>query len=148
MKTIFDETIRGQLLARIKLVNETCTASWGQMSVHQMLKHCIRWEKMALGKKKYRLSIPGRLFGKMVLKGFIKDDTPFRRNVPTLPDLRIKDDGGDVESLKSEWIALIREYEHYSNFDFVHPFFGRMNKDQVGVMAYKHTDHHLRQFGC
>ncbi len=101
-----------------------------------------------MGKKKYRPSILGRLFGKVALKSFIKVDAPFRRNVPTLPDLRIKEDGGDVESLKSEWIALIREYKDYSNFDFVHPFFGRMDKDQVGVMAYKHTDHHLRQFGC
>ena len=148
MKTIFDETIRDQLVARIDLVNDTCTARWGQMSVHQMLMHCIRWEKMTLGKIKYRRSIIGRLVGKMALRGFVKDDTSFRRNVPTLPDLRIKEDGGDLESLKSEWIALIREYEHYSNSGFVHPFFGKVNKDQVGVMAYKHTDHHLRQFRC
>ncbi len=101
-----------------------------------------------MGKKKYKQTFLGRVFGKIALRGFIKDDAPFKRNVPTLPDLRITEDGGDVASLKSEWIALIREYTQYSNFDFVHPFFGKMNKDQVGVMAYKHADHHLRQFGC
>lgn len=148
MNTILDETTRDQLLARINLLNENCTANWGQMNVCQMLKHCIRWEEMALGKKKYRQSILGRLFGKMALKRMIKDDAPLKRNVPTVPDFRVTEKSGDVESLKSEWITLIREYAQYPNFDFVHPFFGKMDKEQVGVMAYKHADHHLRQFGC
>lgn len=28
------------------------------------------------------------------------------------------------------------------------PFFGRLTKAQWGRLAYKHVDHHLRQFGC
>lgn len=148
MKTILDETTRDQLVARIDCVNESCTANWGQMNVSQMLKHCIRWEKMALGKKKYKQAFLGRLFGKMVLKGFIKDDAPLKRNVPTVPDFKVTEAGGDMNSLKSEWIALIREYANYPDFVLVHPFFGKMERDQIGVMAYKHTDHHLRQFGC
>jgi len=28
----------------------------------------------------------------------------------------------------------------------MHPFFGKMTKEQVGYLAYKHTDHHLWQF--
>ena len=45
-----------------------------------------------------------------------------------------------------KWIALIEGYAQYSNTDFVHAFFGKMTKEQVGIMTYKHTDHHLRQF--
>ena len=86
MKTILDKTTRDQLVARINFVGDNCAANRGQMKVYQMLKHCIRWEKMALEKNKYKRSILGRLFGKM-------------------------------------------------------------DQEQVGVMAYKHTDHHIRQFG-
>jgi len=43
---------------------------------------------------------------------------------------------------------LINEYSAYSfpDYSFVHPFFGKMTKEQIGYHAYKHIDHHLRQF--
>jgi len=30
----------------------------------------------------------------------------------------------------------------------VHPLFGRLSFREWGVATYKHTDHHLRQFGA
>jgi hypothetical protein len=45
-------------------------------------------------------------------------------------------------------IALIEEHGRRFNAGFVHPFFGRMTQEETGVLAYKHSDHHLRQFGC
>ncbi|MEK7381556.1 MAG: DUF1569 domain-containing protein [Gemmatimonadota bacterium] len=29
-----------------------------------------------------------------------------------------------------------------------HPAFGSMTKSSWGILAYKHIDHHLRQFGA
>jgi hypothetical protein len=97
MKTIFDKITRNELINRINLLNKNSTAQWGKMNIYQMLKHCTQWEKMALGKKKYKQSFLGRLFGKMALKDFIKDETPFKRKVPTVPEFRIKEQSGDVE---------------------------------------------------
>ena len=82
----------------------------------------------------------------MALKDFIKDEIPFKKNVPTVPAFKIKELTGDVKLEKKKWINLIDEYAHFSNVDFVHPFFGKMNKEQIGYLAYKHIDHHLRQF--
>ncbi len=146
MKTIFDKTTRDELISRIYLLNEKSTAQWGKMNIYQMLKHCNQWEEMALGKKKYKQTFLGRLFGKMALKDFIKDEAPVKQNLPTVPEFKIKDQSGDIELQKNKWVNLIDEYAQFSNFDFVHPFFGKMNKDQIGYLAYKHTDHHLRQF--
>jgi len=42
----------------------------------------------------------------------------------------------------------MKEYDHYSNDGFIHPFFGKLTKEQAGYMAYKHIDHHLRQFNA
>ena len=47
---------------------------------------------------------------------------------------------------KAKWIALIGGNADFSNPDFVHSFFGKMTKEQIGYMAHKHADHHLRQF--
>jgi len=145
MKTIFDQTTRAELIRRINLLDDESRAQWGRMNIYQMVKHCRLWEEMILRRKQYKQAFIGRLFGKMALKSVLKDESPLKRNTPTLRELRITENGA-VDSEKMKWIALIEEYAHFSNVDFVHPFFGRMTKDQIGYLAYKHTDHHLRQF--
>lgn len=148
MKTIFDKSTRCGLIERINTVTEHHSAQWGKMNVYQMLMHGIKWDQMALGKTKYRQSFFGKIFGKIALPDFIGDERPFKKNVPTVPDLKITDTSGDTSILKAKWIALIEEYDNYQNENFIHPFFGGMTKEQLGYLAYKHTDHHLRQFGA
>lgn len=146
MKTIFDKITRNELIIRINTLNENSTAQWGKMNIYQMLKHCMRYEEMLLGKNKYKRAFLGRLFGKISLKNFMKDENPIKRNLPTLPELKVSEINSNVSSEKTKWIALIEEYAHFSNPDFVHPFLGKMTKEQIGYLDYKHTDHHLRQF--
>lgn len=146
MKTIFDKTTRDELISRINTLNENSTAQWGKMNVNQMLKHCILWQEMILGKKKYKQAFIGRLFGKMILKNALKDESPMKHSTPTLPEFKNLEMNCDIAAQKKEWIALIEEHTHFSNPDFVHPFFGKMTKEQIGYHAYKHIDHHLRQF--
>ena len=148
MKSIFDKTTRDELIGRINNLNENSTAQWGKMNISQMIKHCILCEEMYLGKKNYKRAFMGRLFGRMALKNLLKNEKPLQRNAPTSADFKIKGTDGNVSSEKRKWIALVEEYEHFSNDDFVHWFFGRMTKEQVGHFAYKHSDHHLRQFNA
>ncbi|WP_374950516.1 DUF1569 domain-containing protein [Mucilaginibacter sp.] len=148
MKTIFDANTRNELIARIGSLNETNTAQWGKMNVYQMAKHCRLWEEMIAGQLISKRVFIGRIFGKMALKSFLNDDNPIRRNSPTTPELQIKDTHADLAAEKAKWIALIERYANYFNPGFVHPFFGRMTDEQIGRMAYKHTDHHLRQFNA
>lgn len=146
MKSIFDKTTRDELLVRINSLNENSTAQWGKMNVSQMLQHCTKWDEMALGKKKYKQSLIGKLFGKMALKDMLKDK-PMKKNLPTVPSFKITQNT-DVAEEKKKWITLLDEYEHFSDERFIHPFFGAMTKENTGIMVYKHIDHHLRQFNC
>jgi hypothetical protein len=150
MKTIFDNSERDQLINRIKSVNKNNTAQWGKMNLSQMLMHCTNWDEWILGKNQpvYKQAFIGFIFGKMALKNMIKDDSPIRKNVPTSSQFKIKETEVDLESEKRKWVSLIESYEHYSNPDFIHDFFGKMTKEQIGILAYKHSDHHLRQFGA
>ena len=67
--------------------------------------------------------------------------------MPTLTEIKMKEPvNSDVMAEKEKWIALIEEYGYFSSPEFVHPFFGRMTKEQMGCLVYKHIDHHLRQF--
>jgi hypothetical protein len=88
----------------------------------------------------------GKIFGKMALKRMVLSDKPFDQGVPTSGQFKIKETSGDIAEKKKEWIQLIESYEHYSNPVFIHDFFGKMTPEEIGFMAYKHTDHHLRQF--
>jgi hypothetical protein len=147
MKSIFDETINDELIRRINMLDENSKAQWGKMSVYQMLKHCTLWEEMITGDKKFKRMFLGRLFGKIALNNLIKDERPMGRNLPTVPGFSIKGHG-DVLSEKKKWISMVEGHARFLNIDFTHPFFGKMSKEQIGYLAYKHTDHHLRQFNC
>ena len=145
MKSIFDESTKDELVGRINEIDESCTALWGKMNVSQMLRHCVLWEEMILGKRIYKQTFLGKLIGKFALRGLLKDDSPLEKNMPTVPEFKIVENF-NVASEKNKWLALINEHAHVAHPDFVHPFFGKMTRKQIGYLAYKHTDHHLRQF--
>ncbi len=145
MKSIFNKVTRVELIARISSLNENSLRLWGKMNLYQMLKHCILYEEMIVGKNKYKRVLIGRLLGRLALKNVMRNDNPMIRNAPTVPELRINENG-EITAEKNKWITLIEAHEHFSNQNFVHPFYGMMTIEQIGYHAYKHADHHLRQF--
>lgn len=148
MKTIFEPRIRATLINRINALNEQCQPQWGKMNVWQMTRHCTTWFEWIIGKNNptYKQEFLGKLFGRIALKSNTKDDRPMQKNMPAGKQV-VKEKSGDLEQQKAAWINLVAECEHYSNPAFIHDFFGKMTVEQIGVLAYKHADHHLRQFG-
>lgn len=146
MKTIFDTKTVAEFVSRINLLQENNKAQWGKMDAFQMLKHCTLSEEMFQGKKAYKRLFIGRLFGGMALKGILKNEYPMKKNQPTHSEMKITGTG-NFENGRAKLIELLQEYTSFSNVNFTHPFFGKMTKEQIGDYVYKHTDHHLRQFG-
>src|SRR6476469_5430805 len=101
MKSIFDRTTRDELINRINALHDNSSAQWGKMNVFEMIKHCTLWEEMLLGKRQYRQSFLGRLFGKIALKDMLKDE-PMKPNLPTVPSFKVNNhNGGDVTDAKA-----------------------------------------------
>jgi hypothetical protein len=150
MKTIFDYTTREGLINRINSLTRTNTAQWGKMNIYQMTKHCVIWNDWILGKNQtvYVQEFLGRIFGKMALKSTVGNDKPMKKNMPAGRAFTIKEKEGDLELQKTIWMKQIAEYEYFSNPNFIHDFFGKMKTDEIGILAYKHFDHHLRQFNA
>ncbi|MFT3932452.1 MAG: DUF1569 domain-containing protein [Chitinophagaceae bacterium] len=147
MQTLFDLQTRNAILDRIKMLKEENQPLWGKMTVSQMLKHCNKFDKLMQGKEKYKQSLLGKLFGKMALKGMLKDDSPAKKNMPTVPGFKITENG-NFDQEKQNWLGSISQYAEFTDSSIIHPFFGNMTHEQIGQLAYKHTDHHLRQFNC
>lgn len=145
MKTIFDHHVLAELIGRIVALPIPGKANWGKMDTYQMLKHCTMNEEIFLGQRQYSRLFAGRLFGKMALRQMLKDEQPLKKNQPTHPELKIVSTG-DIEREKQRWIKLLEEYKNYTFTGFMHPFFGKMSRAEIGRFVYKHTDHHLRQF--
>jgi hypothetical protein len=148
MKTIFNEPIRAEVINRINSLTNENTAQWGKMNLYQMLRHCTKWNDWILGTQPhvYKQEFLGLIFGKMALKGMVKDDSPMKKNMPA-GAFKIKEQAGDTQALKKIWASQIADYANFSNTAFIHDFFGKMTKEEIGILAYKHFDHHLRQFG-
>lgn len=145
MKTVLNKAVRDELISRINLLDDSSNAQWGTMTVYQMLKHCCLCEELYLGKKTYKRTFLGRLFGKAALKDLLKETTSFPRNAKTSKAF-IAIGAGNTPEEKTKLIALISEYGNYQHPYITHWFFGKMTAEQVGRFSYKHLDHHLRQF--
>lgn len=150
LKTVFNQSTREELIRRINSLSENNKAQWGKMNLYQMLKHCTLWDEWVTGKstQQYKRVFMGRLFGRMALKNVLKDDAPLGKGSPSIREFIIKETQGDIDAEKNKWITLIESYANFSNPGFVHAFFGSMTAEQIGYVAFKHADHHLRQFNC
>lgn len=149
MKTIFEKEIIDDFVNRINKVNSQSRPLWGKMNSFQMLKHCSECTKSNLGERTDKRPFISYIFGRMTLNKIVKDDKPVGINSPTFAGFVIKENG-DVEHQKKQLISLVKKYatRDVSSFEgTVHPFFGKMTAHEIGILDYKHLDHHLRQFG-
>jgi len=148
MKSVFDREVRNETIKRIRLLTAENKSQWGKMTVTQMLKHCSLCEEYYYGKIKVDRSLLGRVLGRIALKAILKNDKVLLGQNSTSPSqLTVTEDIQDFETWKGKWISLIEKYETFENENFTHWFFGNMTKAQLGQFIYKHSDHHLRQFG-
>ena len=144
-KTLLDAAVEREMLARLDRLTPSATRAWGRMSVAQMLHHLAGGLSMATGD----LSIPRRnsLLRRFPIKQLIVFVLPFPKGAPTAPALVAKEEF-DFDTERAAVRGRIatfarREIAHWPE----HPAFGPFDRDQWGVMVWKHLDHHFRQFG-
>lgn len=143
---------RRALLARLSLLQPTMAPRWGRFSAHAMLVHLIDGARMALGTMPVRrgrgaavrvLRMPG-------IKHLFVYVLPFPRNAPTARELLSTPPGdwdADVATFGRLAEQLASRAADPTGRWPEHPFFGPLSRRDWGVLGYRHTDHHLRQFG-
>lgn len=148
MKTLYDKTTLEELLGRIDQLDANSNALWGKMNVVQMLAHCAAGMDMASGKLNIDRVLMGKLIGGF-LKSLYTNDKPFSKNSPTAKEL-VKANANDFEAEKNNLKKLLQQFSEGGTEKCTkhpHPFFGKLKAEDWGIGIYKHTDHHLRQFG-
>ncbi len=146
MESLFNHATAQNVIDRLQKLQPQAQPLWGKMNAAQMLAHCNTAFQMYFGEKKIKRLWMSYLFGSFVKKRALVEK-PWSRNLPTVNELVIKDERNFEEEKKQlvYWISwFVQEAKLLPPPP--HPFFGKMSHDEWGLHAYKHTDHHLRQF--
>jgi hypothetical protein len=146
-KTIHDPAVRASLHARIDRLGASDSARWGHFTAPKMVTHLVESLRMAASE----LAVPPRssVLSNRLVRFLVIYALPFPRGAPTARQLleRAPDTwASDVSTLKAalERTAAIDAHGAWP----AHPAFGDISGTDWGVLIYRHTDHHLRQFGA
>jgi hypothetical protein len=145
-RTLWNENDRRELLARVDHLRPDMHPTWGKMNAVQMMTHLTDWMRLATGELKTEPKLKPMRYP--VIKHLVVYVMPWPKGVPTAPELleRQTDDWGKERAEFSRRLASFEKPESGSQWP-VHPAFGRLSTNAWGVLGYRHTDHHLRQFG-
>jgi hypothetical protein len=144
-RSLWDHEARRNLLARLDRLKPDAAPMWGRMNAPQMIAHLIDWMRLIKGE------LPAAPLPTMLRRSPFKQAViyvmPWPKGVPTAREL--------ITRAPDEWgteIAVLRE--HLVSCESLgasaawpdHPAFGTLSTRAWGVLGYRHTDHHFRQF--
>lgn len=136
------------IIARAEKLTLNNTPLWVKMNVTEMLLHCNLCNKQILeesrgGEKTSTKQYLLRILALYIAPNFKKGIASEKRNITK----GIIDDS-QFEKQKNEFISIISKFPHNIRpLTLTHPAFGNISTKEWGIAAYKHMDHHLRQFG-
>jgi hypothetical protein len=145
LKTLWNDANRRELDQRICRLTPEHRPLWGRMTAPQMVAHLAEAMRMATGE----LAIPMRRtpFRYPVLRQLLVYVAPMPKGLPTAKELQREPGAWEAE------VADLRGMlERFAARDRTapwpaHPVFGPLGAHAWGVLALRHCDHHLRQFG-
>jgi hypothetical protein len=148
MQSLFEADVAEQIIERINGIGADTKPKWGKMNAAQMMAHCRAPFRVYFGEARSGRGIMGILFGKMAKKKLFSNK-PWPQSLPTDKSFIIKGERHFQEE-RDKLVEDIRRFtnEGYHVTSSNHPFFGKMSSQEWALLAYKHLDHHLQQFGA
>lgn len=148
MGSILIDADRTAICQRLGSVTSASVPRWGRMDAQAMLTHLRQSALMALGELPVA-SKSKRAFQVFPIKHLILHVAPFPKGAPTAPELLVPY-AASIDAIQSELVSLVERIGAgpREGDGPVHPLFGRLSFREWGLATYKHTDHHLRQFGA
>jgi hypothetical protein len=147
MKTFWDPRTYEQIVKRVELLQPDSPGRWGRFTCPQMVVHIT--DAFALYVGELDAAAKRSPLQYAPLKHAFVYLLPIPRNVPTAPELISRVPGDWHDEVVRLLEAMSRFTAHRLRNEWPeHPVFGRLSCRAYGVLAYKHTDHHLRQFGA
>jgi hypothetical protein len=147
MATFWDRATRDDTCRRVDRLTTDSRPRWGKFTAAQMVAHLNDAMRMAIGELPVAgKNLPLRHFP---LKQLFVYVLPFPKSAPTAPELLARVGTADLVLEQREFARIADRAAKRSSTDAWpdHPAFGRLSHRAWGRLIFKHTDHHLRQFG-
>lgn len=150
MRSLWNDQDRVSLMRRVRGLRAEDKPLWGRMTAPQMLAHLIATLRYTLAEPEPpRPRRRGRILRWPPVKYAFVYLLPFPKEAPTPSRFVVAPEGSfddQLDTLDQLTEAVVRRARTADALLPEHPFFGRLSAHAWGVLGYKHTDHHLRQF--
>jgi hypothetical protein len=146
MSTFAVPQTRAALRDRIVALRPDAPRQWGRMTPHQMICHLADGFRMASGERPPKPV--DNVFSRFVIRWVaLHTSMKWPPGAKTIPEADQEKQGTPPAQWESDKLELLRLFDAFAARPAVaHPFFGALNGDEWNVWAYRHVDHHLRQF--
>ena len=151
MKTVADPDVLRSLVARLEALTPGHQRRWGTLTAHEMVCHLGDANEMALRIRPRPDEVPLR---RRPLLKWLGLWSPIRwpHGWRTNPHQNPKIDGTRPMSFDTDVLRVIHRLKDLAvaderTMERAHGVFGIMSVTDWQRWAYKHADHHLRQFG-
>lgn len=149
MSTVHRPEKLAELRSRLSRLSPTSERRWGRMTPHQAVCHLADAFRFSLGERPTTpVSLPIPTFLIRVLA--LHTPLPWPKGSPTLPEFDQEQKGTPPEEFDADREALLHLLDRFVETRDGwprHPAMGNLSRRQWGRWAYRHLDHHLRQFG-
>lgn len=143
MKSIWDDSARGELLARFGKLRPDQKPHWGKLDVYGMMAHVCDPMRAAMGEME--VAEKPTPFKNPIMRWLIIYIAPWPKGAPTAPEFLV----GRAQDVTSGITALQAAMTRFASCaePRPHPAFGKLSRKDWGCLTWRHMDHHLRQFG-
>jgi hypothetical protein len=149
IKTVKDPLVRQRLIARLNALEPERQRRWGSLTAHEMLCHLGDAAAMVLGERPR--ATPPQVRNRTIVKWvFLWSAIRWPHGQPTNPQHNPRLAGTRPSEFARDLARAIDGIERIGAgraIEPVHGLFGTMTSADWQRWAYRHTDHHLRQFG-
>lgn len=150
MKTVADAAVLRGLVERLRALGSQSQRRWGTLTPHEMLCHLGDAAEMVLRIRPRVKAVPMRR-RPLVKAVFLWSPVRFPHGVPTNPMHDPRADGTQPSEFARDLARAVAALEGIASsrggLEPAHGIFGTMTVSDWQRWAWKHTDHHLRQFG-
>ena len=148
--SLFDKQKCAEIVFRINQLTPESSAAWGKMNVGEMLCHCADGIKMATGERAVRDK--SNFLFRTIVKPLVIYVLPMPKGAPTADEINPAKSGTKPSEFEADRRALLDAVENFCALPETHAWsnhaaFGKLSRRQWGLIAHKHIDHHLKQFG-
>ena len=150
MKNLYDPGVQAEIKQRLGQLYPGSTKVWGKMSPHQAVCHLTDAFRMVMGERPidFKSNVFLRTFVRFMV---VTVPLPWPRGVGTAPELDQERGGTPPEEFAADLDQLSTEIYRFVSKGgrdmATHPIFGDLSRGEWSRWAYRHLDHHLKQFG-